>query len=76
MIQPNIPLILLFTDADLTNEILKKLLQKNVTKTFNAISCDGDTSTNDMISIFSTGKASINRFQILRMKKLKNLIYL
>jgi len=60
MIQPNMATTLgyIFTDADLSNEILKKLLKKNVTSTFNAISCDGDTSTNDMISIFSTGKAN------------------
>ena len=32
------------------------LLKKNY-NTFNAISCDGDTSTNDMVSIFSTGFA-------------------
>ena len=34
----------------------KKLLKKNIDTTFNAITCDGDTSTNDMVSIFSTGK--------------------
>ena len=58
MIQPDMATTLgyIFTDADISNDILKKLLKKNVTTTFNAISCDGDTSTNDMISIFSTGK--------------------
>ena len=33
----------IFTDADLSNEILKKLLKK-MSQTLNAISCDGDTS--------------------------------
>jgi glutamate N-acetyltransferase / amino-acid N-acetyltransferase len=58
MIQPNMATTLgyIFTDADIPNDILKKLLKKNITTTFNAISCDGDTSTNDMLSIFSTGK--------------------
>ena len=58
MIQPDMATTLgyIFTDADISNDILKRLLKKNVTTTFNAISCDGDTSTNDMISIFSTGK--------------------
>ena len=58
MIHPNMATTLgyVFTDADIPSEILKKLLKKNITNTFNAISCDGDTSTNDMISIFSTGK--------------------
>jgi len=58
MIFPNMATTLgyIFTDADLSNDILKKLLTKNIDTTFNAITCDGDTSTNDMVSIFSTGK--------------------
>ena len=72
MIEPNMATTLsyIFTDADLPNEILKKLLKKNVTTTFNAISCDGDTSTNDMISIFSTGKANNQQISNLTDKKL------
>jgi len=72
MIQPNMATTLgyIFTDADLSNEILKKLLKKNVTSTFNAISCDGDTSTNDMISIFSTGKANNQEISNFTDKKL------
>ena len=59
MIRPNMATTLayIFTDADISNEILKKLLKKNISTTFNAISCDSDTSTNDMLCIFSTGKA-------------------
>ena len=58
MIFPNMATTLgyVFTDADLSNDILSKLLKKNINTTFNAITCDGDTSTNDMVSIFSTGK--------------------
>ena len=58
MIQPNMATTLgyIFTDADIPNEILKKILKKNIATTFNAISCDSDTSTNDMVTIFSTGK--------------------
>ena len=58
MIFPNMATTLgyIFTDASLSNDILSKLLKKNIETTFNAISCDGDTSTNDMVSIFSTGK--------------------
>ena len=58
MIQPNMATTLgyIFTDADISNDVLKKLLKKNISNTFNAISCDSDTSTNDMITIFSTGK--------------------
>ena len=58
MIFPNMATTLgyIFTDADLSNNILSKLLKKNIETTFNAITCDGDTSTNDMVSIFSTAK--------------------
>ena len=57
MIFPNMATTLgyVFTDANLTSNILQKLIKKNIKTTFNAISCDGDTSTNDMVSIFSTG---------------------
>ena len=59
MIYPNMATTLgfIFTDANLSSTILRKLLQKNISTTFNAITCDGDTSTNDMITIFSTSKA-------------------
>ena len=72
MIKPNMATTLgyIFTDADLSNEILRKLLKKNVTNTFNAISCDGDTSTNDMITIFSTGKANNQKITNFTDKKL------
>ena len=56
MIFPNMATTLgfIFTDANLSSSILKQALKKNITTTFNAISCDGDTSTNDMVSIFAT----------------------
>jgi glutamate N-acetyltransferase / amino-acid N-acetyltransferase len=74
MIYPNMATTLgyLFTDADLSNEILKKLLKKNITTTFNAISCDGDTSTNDMVSIFSTGKIKHSNIKNINDEKLKD----
>ncbi len=74
MIHPNMATTLgyIFTDADLSNEILKKLLKKNIENTFNAISCDGDTSTNDMVTIFSTGKTSHPKINSVTDKKLKN----
>tara|TARA_B100000035_G_scaffold195792_1_gene167232 strand:- start:901 stop:1557 length:657 start_codon:yes stop_codon:yes gene_type:complete len=61
-----------FTDADISNDVLKKLLKKNIENTFNAISCDGDTSTNDMISIFSTGKAKNTLIKTINDKKIKS----
>ena len=59
MIFPNMATTLgyIFTDANLSSSVLHKLLKKNIETTFNAISCDGDTSTNDMVTIFSTNKA-------------------
>tara|TARA_B110000259_G_scaffold142385_1_gene160390 strand:- start:746 stop:2047 length:1302 start_codon:yes stop_codon:yes gene_type:complete len=74
MIFPNMATTLgyIFTDADLSNDILKKLLKKNVETTFNAISCDGDSSTNDMVSIFSTGKAKHSKINTINDKKIKN----
>ena len=73
MIQPNMATTLgyIFTDADISNDVLKKLLKKNIENTFNAITCDGDTSTNDMISIFSTGKAKNSLIKTINDRKIK-----
>ena len=74
MIYPNMATTLgyIFTDADISNEILKKLLKKNIENTFNAISCDGDTSTNDMVTIFSTSKANHVKVNSVNDKNLKH----
>ena len=74
MIHPNLATTLgyVFTDANLSNDILKKLLNKNIVSTFNAISCDGDTSTNDMVSIFSTARANHKKIISINDKILKN----
>ena len=71
MIQPNMATTLgyIFTDADISNNILKKLLKKNITTTFNAISCDGDTSTNDMVTIFSTSEAIMSSVANVRLRR-------
>tara|TARA_B110000027_G_scaffold105782_1_gene112284 strand:+ start:20 stop:1321 length:1302 start_codon:yes stop_codon:yes gene_type:complete len=72
MIFPNMATTLgyIFTDADLSNNILSKLLKKNIDTTFNAITCDGDTSTNDMVSIFSTGKVKNSLINNINDKKI------
>ena len=74
MIQPNMATTLgyIFTDADIKNDILKKLLKKNIDTTFNAITCDSDTSTNDMVSIFSTGKSKHPKINSSNDEKLKD----
>ena len=72
MIFPNLATTLgfVFTDANLSSSLLKKLLKKNIVNTFNAISCDGDTSTNDMVSVFATCKANNSKINNINDKKL------
>jgi len=73
MIFPNMATTLgyIFTDAELSNDVLSKLLKKNIETTFNAISCDGDTSTNDMVTIFSTGKIKNTNIKNINDKKIE-----
>jgi len=73
MIFPNMATMLafIFTDANIPSVILKGLLLKNVNTTFNAISCDGDTSTNDQVMIFATGKAKNSKIYNILDPKLK-----
>ena len=73
MIQPNMATTLgyIFTDADIPNDILKKILKKNISTTFNAISCDSDTSTNDMVTIFSTGKIKHSKINNINDERIK-----
>ena len=73
MIFPNMATTLgyIFTDADLPSGVLKKLLKKNIETTFNAISCDGDTSTNDMVSFFATQKAKHPKIKSINDKRLR-----
>ena len=74
MIFPNMATTLayIFTDANLSSSILQKILKKNISNTFNAISCDGETSTNDMITIFSTGKCKHKYIKNINDSKLKD----
>ena len=59
MIAPNMATMLsfIFTDANIPSVFLKAILKKIAVTTFNAITVDGDTSTNDMVAVFATGKA-------------------
>ena len=74
MIHPNMATTLayIFTDAKLSNNILRRLLKKNISTTFNAITCDGDTSTNDMVSIFATGKIENDQIKSVTDRKIEN----
>ena len=59
MIHPNMATMLVFitTDASIAPEMLKKALSTDIASTFNMVSVDGDTSTNDMVTVLANGLA-------------------
>ena len=59
MIHPNMATMLVFitTDCAISSEMLQKALSNDVTNTFNMLSIDGDTSTNDMVTVLANGMA-------------------
>ena len=63
MIAPNLATMLsfIFTNADINSNLLKTLLKRAVSNSFNAITVDSDQSTNDMVSIFSTRSLKIGQ---------------
>ncbi len=63
MIAPNLATMLsfIFTNVDIQPNILRTLLKNSVANSFNAITVDSDTSTNDMVGIFATKKISIGK---------------
>jgi len=80
MVYPSLATTLgfVFTDLAISSSVLKQLLKKNIKTTFNAISCDGDTSTNDMVSIFATGEANnslINNVNDSKLEKFNNCLH-
>ena len=59
MIHPNMATMLVFltTDAAITPAMLQKALSGDIAGTFNMLSIDGDTSTNDMVTVLANGLA-------------------
>ncbi len=59
MIHPNMATMLVFltTDAAIEASLLQKALSELIVDTFNMVSVDGDTSTNDMVSVMANGMA-------------------
>lgn len=59
MIHPNMATMLCFitTDAAISHELLQKALSTSVKTSFNMVSVDGDTSTNDMVVVMANGMA-------------------
>ena len=59
MIHPNMATMLVFitTDAAISSEMLQEALSSDIQNTFNMVSVDGDTSTNDMVTVLANGMA-------------------
>ena len=59
MIHPNMATMLVFitTDCAISPEMLQKALSSDIADTFNMVSVDGDTSTNDMVCVLANGMA-------------------
>ncbi len=59
MIHPNMATMLVFitTDCAISSQMLSKALSMDIQNTFNMVSVDGDTSTNDMVSVMANGMA-------------------
>ena len=59
MIHPNMATMLVFitTDAKIAPQMLRKALSNDIQNTFNMVSIDGDTSTNDMVTVLANGLA-------------------
>ncbi len=59
MIHPNMATMLVFitTDCNISSDMLQKALSSDIKETFNMISVDGDTSTNDMVTVLANGEA-------------------
>ena len=74
MIAPNMATMLgfIFTDANIPSVFLKSVLKKVTTTTFNSITVDGDTSTNDMVAIFATGEAKNSKIYNVLDPKLQD----
>lgn len=62
MIHPNMATMLVFitTDCNISSKMLQKALSTDIADTFNMVSVDGDTSTNDMVCVLANGMAENN----------------
>ena len=62
MIHPNMATMLVFitTDCSISSDLLQKALSTDIADTFNMVSVDGDTSTNDMVCVLANGMAGNN----------------
>lgn len=79
MINPKMATLLgfIFTDINISNNLLKKAFNDSIKKSFNSITVDGDTSTNDTIIIFANGLAGnklVNKKNSIEYKTFYNAL--
>ena len=80
MIAPNMATMLafIFTDANISSQVLQKILLYQNERTFNSISVDSDTSTSDTVLLVSTNKKNnrfITSYNDPKVRKFENKIY-
>ena len=78
MIRPDMATMLAFigTNASIEKAVLNKLLTMVVNDSFNCISVDGDTSTNDACVLIATGKTELPQIKSLNSKHAKSFIHM
>jgi len=75
MIHPNMQglhatmLSFILTDAEIENATLQKILESSVDKSFNCISVDGDTSTNDTVIVLANGRSGTGKLSKSDLEK-------
>ena len=76
MIQPNMATMLAFiaTDAAIAAPVLRKVLRSVARTTFNAITVDGDTSTNDTVALFANGQSGAVKIKTASGADYKNFV--
>ena len=79
MINPNMATMLVFvtTDCKISPKLLQKALSADILDTFNMVSVDGDTSTNDMVTVLANGMAGneeINEETLPIFKEALNMV--
>ncbi|MBN1600964.1 MAG: bifunctional glutamate N-acetyltransferase/amino-acid acetyltransferase ArgJ [Chitinispirillaceae bacterium] len=78
MIHPNMATMLGFitTDAMIPAEFLNPIVKRVVDRTFNNLTVDGDTSTNDMVLVLSNGASGISVAQKEELEAFENALYI
>ncbi|XP_027071420.1 arginine biosynthesis bifunctional protein ArgJ, chloroplastic isoform X1 [Coffea arabica] len=75
MIHPNMATMLgvITTDAQVTSDVLRKMVQVSVSRSFNQITVDGDTSTNDAVIALASGLSGTKTISTLNSLEAEHL---